>query len=584
MNNTKRMKCCVFLCDKKWQIQKVLHAEPELVIPEGESLLELLEDASEFGQSDRFGKPGHSVTYLRLKQCEREIPAVVCSFQNSYLFFLVERGSEQEFSEFMQLYARYVAWVEEQDEIPYTDEYFHIQQMNNQLINSQRALVKTNQQLKQVLMEIREANSTIALLERDELTNLYNASAFYRRAEEWVKKHPGEPFDIIVLDIENFKLVNEVYGRQAGDRLLQGLSLVISGCENAEKGLMARVSADTFYLLMPEELGFYTPLCRAAEEFLRTHALAARVREKLGVYQSGDEIEGDAISIEQRCDRARLAMDTVRPQQEERIAFYSHAIHETMVREHQILAYLPEALKNREFKLYLQPKIEMQTRDLVGAEALVRWFHPEWGLVPPGQFIPLLERSGSSYAVDRYIWEETCRCIRARREAGLKPVPMSVNVARSDLYEPTLVEDLCQMVKRYGLEAGELRLEIIERAYVEDLEHICRVLGKLRECGFLIEMDDFGTGESSLSMVADMPVDVLKIDRSFVVCCQKNKRQAEVIRFIVQLASALHIQVLAEGVETEEQAEFLRSMGCRYAQGFLYGKPQPVDEFNRQWT
>lgn len=185
------------------------------------------------------------------------------------------------------------------------------------------------------------------------------------------------------------------------------------------------------------------------------------------------------------------------------------------------------------------------------------------------------------YPVDQFIWEKTCQFHAARREEGLPPLPVSVNVARGDFYQKDLLDVLEALLKKYALTPDLLRLEIIERAYTEDSDHILQVLSRLRERGFLIEVDDFGTGASSLSMAADMPVDVLKLDRSFLASFPESTRHVEVVRFAVHLAKALKLELITEGVETEEQAAALREMGCRYAQGFLYGRPEPAENLLR---
>lgn len=199
--------------------------------------------------------------------------------------------------------------------------------------------------------------------------------------------------------------------------------------------------------------------------------------------------------------------------------------------------------------------------------------------MPPNDFIPLLEKEGAIYPVDQYIWEQACKALHKRRELGLPVRSVSVNVARSDFYQPDLLDVLLRLVEKYELEPGQLHLEVLERAYVQDSARLFEVLTQLRSHGFPIEMDDFGVGESSLAMLASMPVDLIKLDRQFLVTAEKDPRHVEVIRCIVQLAHTLHIDILAEGVETPEQAEMLLSLGCGSAQGYLYGRPEPAENF-----
>ena len=266
-------------------------------------------------------------------------------------------------------------------------------------------------------------------------------------------------------------------------------------------------------------------------------------------------------------------------QNEIEIVFYNQSLHEKLISQNQLLDSVNDAIKNKEFRLYLQSKVNMVTGKVIGAEALIRWIHPELGFISPGEFIPLLEKEGYIYEVDKYIWEEACKVLKERKDKGLEELPISVNVARGDFYEEDLCDVLRNLIQTYELKPEQLHLEIIERAYVTDSDNIFRVLTELREAGFCIEMDDFGIGESSLSMLAEMPVNVLKLDRQFLVAGLDDKRHIEVIRCIINLAEVLDINIIAEGVETQEQVDLLLSMGCCCAQGFFYAKPEPAGYF-----
>lgn len=568
------MKHDVLVCDRQWKITLVLQNSGQVEWNRGTCLKDLVEEADllETKSGMRDGK--QEVCSFHFLQAEQPVCAIVCAYPRHFLLFLVKTEKGDEITELMQEYLRWTAWAEENLQTAYKDEYYEIQRMNNQLINSQRALTKSNQQLRQVLDEVREANSTIAVLECDELTSLYSASAFYRRGAALLAEHKEKAFDMLVLDVDNFRLVNEVFGRKEGDRLLQGIAMMLLGLPGAERGLLARFSADVFYILIPSECGFAETLAQGAENFFKTYRLSVHVREKIGVYRS----EGAEDSLEQMCDKARLALNTIETKDEKRMALYEGAMREKLVMEHNILDRIPDALKYHQFRLYLQPKYDMFTGKVIGAEALIRWIHPEMGFVPPDKFIPLLEKEGAIYAVDRYVWEEACRAMKTWRDMGGTPFPISVNVARGDLYQEDFMEVLQALLAAYDLEAKYLHLEILERAYVEDSDNMHQIIEELRSYGFVIEMDDFGTGESSLAMAAELPVDILKLDRQFLISCSKNKRYEAVVRLILNLAKELQIETLAEGVETQEQADFLMSLGCRYAQGYFYGKPQPAKE------
>ena len=200
-------------------------------------------------------------------------------------------------------------------------------------------------------------------------------------------------------------------------------------------------------------------------------------------------------------------------------------------------------------------------------------------MIAPGKFIPLLEREDAIYEVDKYIWEEACKMLKRRADLGKKALPISVNIARNDLYLTDLIPTLTNLVKKYSISPSLLHLEILERSYVKDSDMVLKKVNAFRELGFVIEMDDFGTGESSLSLLSEMPVDILKLDRSFLIKALSDERRTAVIRCIIQLAKTLQLGVIAEGVENEEQADLLQSLGCRFAQGFYYSKPAPAEEF-----
>ena len=465
------MKYCIFLCTKKWQILKILQQSGDFDLNEDNNLTDFLSNPNPLLESENFEV--HSQNLLSLKLCsqEKETPAIVVTYPKHFLVFLISVTTEEEFLAFAKFYVRYLSWADDNLKDTYDDGYLQIQQMNNQLLNFQRALMKSNHQLAQTLSEVRDANNTIALLERDDLTDLYRASAFYRKAENCLAESEEKPFDMIALST----------------------------------------------------------------------------------------INGQTDSV--------------------RIGFYNHSIHEKLLFNHQILDSIPNALKNKEFKLYLQPKVDMNSETVIGAEALIRWIHPKLGFIPPDSFIPLLENEGDIYHVDQYIWEEACRFLKMRRDSGLRCFPVSINIARAVLYEDDLADVLLALLKKYELDPKELHLEIIERAYVNDSSTIFPVLTKLRSLGFVIEMDDFGTGESSLAMLSEMPIDVIKLDRHFLITAAGSKRQAEIVRFIVNLSKTLGLSIIAEGVETHDDEQLLVSMGCFYAQGYLYGKPLPAEEF-----
>ena len=562
------------LCDTDWNIRRIFKESQNGWVKPDTSFEDYLENPEKLIQAeDREGSDWAALS-LKLTVFEREMSALIRYLQEHYVVFLGCIAGQEDLSAFLRDCAECLFWADKHLRIPYDDGYYQIQLMNNQLINSQRALMKSNQKLESVLKEIREANSIISLLEHDELTGLYTAASFYKKAAERIRREPDQQFDVILLDIDRFKLVNELFGRAAGDALLKSIALCIIGLEHADEGILARFVADTFFVLMPSEYRFYEILQKKISEFLMAYPLPIQLQEKIGVYPVLER----ELSAEKMCDRARLAMGMLQLRLDQHIAIYDQAFHESLVREQKILDSVYSSLKNQEFEMYLQPKVTLPDGKLAGAEALIRWNHPEMGWISPGVFIPILERNGYIYEVDQFIWESACRFLAMRRERGLRQFPVSVNVARMDLYQDDLPQVLISLLERYQLDAKYLHLEVIERNYVEDSEKMFAVLTGLRNAGFLIEMDDFGTGESSLAIVARLPVDYLKLDRQFVVEDIHDKRHREVIRFILNMAKALNVQVISEGIETKEQADLMYEMGCDYAQGFYYSRPRPFAE------
>ena len=561
----------VFICDEQFKIDTILYDSEEKILQSKKTLWDLICEGTSLMECT---KDRQFLCNVHAKEDNLSMLMIGHQFKKCFLIFLIHIESQEEFEYFVESYLRYLSWAKENLKPPYQDEYYEIEQMNNQLMNSQRALIKNNMQLKKLLNEIVEANQLITVLEHDPLTGLYCAPAFYQKAEERIQK-ADQTYDIIVIDIERFQMINEVFGRSVGDRLLKDFARFLLGIRDSEEGIFCRAYADTFYVCMPSKEKFYEKLDEKVKRYFDKYPLPVHIVAKIGVYRANDL----TITTAEMCDRAFLAMEDASKKDKKKIGFYNEELHKKLLMEHKIIDSIPQALKHHDFMMYLQPKVEMDTGKIVGAEALIRWKHPDMGFVRPDQFIPLLERRHQIYEIDKYIWEEACKALKYRKEKGLSKIAISVNVSRDDIYEEDLIDTLTNLIKKYELKPEQLHLEIIERAYVNDTEHMYKVLTDLRQHGFIIEMDDFGTGESSLAMLADMPIDYIKLDRKFLVSGLHDQRHIEVIRAIINLAKTLDIDVLAEGIETKEQEKILYELGCRYAQGYFYGKPAPEIDF-----
>lgn len=570
----------IALCDKQGKVNKVIQSVPLSLLEEGESVNTLFSDPA---GTDRLLKESAQkpVTASLLTSQGKERPVYVSAgtFGKQVLFMMYGLDEADDLPELTGGIFSLIRELKVVREEPYEASYYEIQKVNNQLINSQRDLAKANERMKELLEETRRSKSTIELLERDPLTNLYNQKAFCAKAAARMQENPEKDFDIIVVDIERFKLVNDIFGVAEGDKLLVRLTNCLLNLPSKERPLIARANADKFYLMLLRD-GCY---CERLEQMLRVlvdeDPLPMQIQIKFGIYQIRDR----GLELATMCDRASLASDSVKGIFDVSFAYYDDSLREPLLVEQKIVNTMTAALEHDEFQIYLQPKVELSTGQLVGAEALVRWSHPEFGFMSPVEFIPVFEKNGFISLMDFYVWDKTCELIELWKSSGDVCVPISVNVSRIDVYNtdlPMIFEDL---IKRHHLSQDDLHLEITESAYVEDSVQIVSVVRRLKSQGFAIEMDDFGTGYSSLNILSELPLNTLKMDLGFLKPGENTELRKTIMQFVIQLAEELHLQVIAEGVETEEQAALLQEMGCRYGQGYYYGRPMPPDEFAKRY-
>lgn len=423
------------------------------------------------------------------------------------------------------------------------------------------------------IIRLRESASMINLLERDRVTSLYSREFFYRYAKQILKDNPSLQYDILCTNIENFKLVNERYGTATGDNILRTLAVAWSStCRKNE--LCGRISSDKFVMLRKHrenesEEDFEAELLHWIPTFPVPNVVV-----KFGIYRKVDT----TFSVSTMCNRAALAVERIKGKYGRVLNEYNDAIHLHLLQEQKILEEMERALEEKQFVVYYQPKHNLQTGSLSGAEALVRWEHPANGIISPGVFIPLFERNGFIQKLDAYVWEQACMDLKKWRALGLPLVPMSVNISRVNFALPDLAEQVKEKTDRHGIPPELLHLEVTESAYTENPREIIEKVKALQQMGFKIEMDDFGSGYSSLNMLNELPVDFLKIDTQIIR--QKDSLQKKsILGFIIALAQWLHLDTIAEGVETEEQVMQLRGMGCQYVQGYYYAKPMPERDF-----
>lgn len=568
------------LCDLHWKITKVIRSIPVSLAEPGQDAREifadrevldrLLEQDTEQMVSARRQLRGkeHLSVFVTVKPVREQVLLSVYDMENADW---LPRMAELQLSALDELASLGTE--------PYGESYFEIQKVNNRLINSQRALAKANVLLKETLEEMRRAENTIEILKRDPVTNLLTEKIFYERAQVMLEENLGQAFDIIAVDIERFKIINDAFGTAAGNQLLSDLSVCLLDIRVDEKSLFARIRADLFAVLVPREEGVYGRLEHSLNCFLKNYPLPMRLTVKIGVYQ----IEERDIPVERMCDRAFIAAGSIKGMYAEKIVFYNNAMREKMLFEQKILDTMVEALEQGQFQIHLQPKVRVNTEEVVGAEALVRWEHPELGLLSPADFLPVFERNGFIYSLDLYVWHKVCSAMQRWRQMGGADIPVAVNVSRMDIYHGDLPSLFTELVKDYGLEPKNLHLEITESAYISDSRQLLLVVEQLRKTGFVVEMDDFGSGYSSLNMLSELPVDVLKLDLKFLRTGTDAGRRHRIMQAVIDLAHTLHLLVIAEGVETKEESLLLEEMGCQYAQGYYYGRPVPENEFEKRF-
>ena len=424
----------------------------------------------------------------------------------------------------------------------------------------------------------KKASKLISVTENDTLTGLYNRDYFLQYAGNMCREHPECAMDAVVLNIDRFHSVNALYGRNFGDQVLRTLGAEIQESAKAEGGIAGRFEADRFDMWLTHREDYQT-LYDRLQACLNKLSPTTGMRLRMGVmpWQPG-------LDPVQMFDRARTACGMARDNYKQHLIIFDKQMQEKEEYEQRLLNDLHRALNSYEFEVHYQPQYDIQCDPprLVSAEALVRWNHPDLGMIPPNDFVPLFERHGKIGEVDRYVWSETARQIARWRDLYGVTIPVSVNLSRVDVIDPALEDALDRLLAYNGLDQRTLKLEVTESAYTGNADQVISVVAGLRQKGYIVEMDDFGSGYSSLNMLSAMPVDVLKMDRAFIRKIGENEKDNHLIALILGIARSMKIPVVAEGVETEEQLLLLRKLGCPLVQGFYFSRPLPASEFEEK--
>ncbi len=410
----------------------------------------------------------------------------------------------------------------------------------------------------------------------DPLTGLYYGKSFFREADEYLKLDAEGEYVLVALDIEHFRLFNKIYGREVGDRFLIYVSECIKALQKIKECLAGYVGGDNFVLLLKDEEGIIKELEDIILEGLYKYNIAISFYPVFGVY----EITDKSIPSETMYDRATIALSGTTGKFVNRICRYEPEIEDKIEEELKLLTEIHSALTNDEFTFYAQPQCEISTGKIVGAESLVRWNHKTKGLISPGVFIPVLEKNGIIGELDRYVWEKVCQWLRSWIDRGYQPVPISVNVSRIDISSMDVPAYLKELLQKYELSEKLLKVEITESAYTDNDAELDRVVKELRNAGFVVMMDDFGSGYSSLNMLSNVSVDVIKLDMRFLdLDEQEEDKGIGILESVINMAKTMGLPIIAEGVETEKQKEFLAEMGCQYIQGYHCYRPLSIEQY-----
>ncbi len=412
----------------------------------------------------------------------------------------------------------------------------------------------------------------------DELTGLLNKDAFCDAVEYVMRKNKAAVKDgeyaLIYFDILRFKAVNDLFGMTEGDKLLKYIAQAITKLVNQDD-LICRLSSDRFIVFAHSSGDDLIKLVDSMVDSITSYDIPFQITCNVGIYVTdGSVYNADAI-----IDRAVLAQSSIKGSFTYVYNFYTEELRNDMLGEQEIVGMMQEALAKKHFVLYYQPQYNHSNGMLLGAEALVRWKHPEKGLISPGVFIPIFEKNGFITKLDLYVFEQVCVFLRKCFDKGMNVVPISSNFSRHDIYQQNFVEKLEEIRKEYNIPVEYLRIEITESAVMGSSQRINEVVKKLHDNGYIVEMDDFGSGYSSLNVLKDIDLDVIKLDMLFMKEQSNNSRGGTILSSVVRMARWLDLPVIAEGVENIGQADFLRSIGCDYIQGYLYSRPIPEEEY-----
>lgn len=411
----------------------------------------------------------------------------------------------------------------------------------------------------------------------DPLTSIPTLHKFKKDVLNLLKSNIDKRFAIVYSDINQFKHINDSLGYDMGDQILCDVAKLISSKE--EHLCYGRISEDNFLMVITyeEEMKLKNYINNMFEQF----NVVQRVKFPgyKFIFTSGASILYPNEDITIAIDNANIARKSLKPTTKTVCNFFSDEMHHKIKKELEITNSMEYALKNKEFIVYIQPKIELSNNKIVGGEALVRWKKPDNTIIPPNDFIPLFEKNGFIVNLDFYIYEEVLKAMKAWLDKGLDLIPISLNVSRIHLYDEEFVNEFKKLVDTYEIPYHLLELELTESIFLNNSEIAINTMMNFRKLGFYVSIDDFGSGYSSLNLLKNMATDVIKLDKEFFGNDILHNEEKIIVSSIISMAKQLNMKVLSEGIETINQSDFLKSVSCDMAQGYLYSKPMPMNEF-----
>ena len=446
------------------------------------------------------------------------------------------------------------------------------------LYNNENQLEATYYIIKDSTQELEQLNKEKFLASHDSLTGLYNKQYFYEKTEQYINFHPNKEFLMICTDIREFKMINDFFGTRIGDQVLINFAKMLSG-QLSDASIYGRIENDIFGILMAKDKYDEDAFCAKAQEAFESCIdtdISFPTINYIGVY----EITDRSIPASVMCDRARMAISSIKGSFHKRVAYYNEDLRNNILYEQELITDLDHAIITGEIQMFLQPQMDSEGH-MRGAEALVRWIHSEKGMIMPGDFIPVFEKNGLISEVDKHIWDLACRQLKKWKEEGKENLYISVNISPIDFYFLNIFQVFTDLVQKYDISPQNIKLEITETAIAMDVKRQLELIERLRNYGFVVEMDDFGSGYSSLNMLKDIQVDILKIDMAFLRKSKDEERSKKILHMIIDLSKQLGMPVISEGVETKEQVEYLSDFGCDMFQGYYFARPMDITTFEK---